>query len=166
MNRALSFFTLLCCSGKERKVTFQEFDRAKPDRKITAIKVHWGHWIDGLEVQFDRQSGTLHGGSHSKNNQPFEIPDGAYLQKVVGSVNKLYVTRLQFTLTNGTISKEYGTTKDAGDRFEFTAREGDVISGIHGSLITQNDDGADRAGNYIGAFGVYTAPKPNAHVSL
>lgn len=154
----------MLCSGKLGTQSFEEFDTNQPYRKITAIVVHSGFWIDGLEVQFEGEAGKLHGG-HNTQNETFRIPDGVYLTKIVGRVTELYLTMLQFHLSDGTVSQRYGEhgEQDLGKGFELFAWHGEVISGIHGSLITGTDEDSEMGGEYIGAIGAYIAPRPKAH---
>lgn len=114
---------------------FEAYDAARPYRKIVALVVHSGLWIDGLQVQFDDKdvgggSWRLHG-AHHHNNRTFHIPEHVYLTKITGEKGGEYVHQLQFHLSDGQSSPLFGSSP--GIPFEYTAEEGEVICGIRGA---------------------------------
>jgi hypothetical protein len=144
-------------SGRFIGQEFDTFDPERPHRKITAIIVHSGDWIDGIEVQYDNQPGELYGGDHP-HAQVFPIPEGAYLQEIYGEVGGQYINRIQFRLSNRTTSRDYGN--NPGDHFTLAFDEpGTIISGIHGSV----HHNVSRNGDYIEALGVWTARRISSH---
>lgn len=149
-------------TGRFLGVAFDTFNHEQPTRKITAITVHSGHWIDGIEVEYDNKQeegkpyGTYHPNS-VKLKQRFVIKDGEYLQKITGRLGGQYVHQLQFHTTGGpdSDSKRYGETRGDYD-FVLGGQRGTIISGVHGSVWYNDGRGAA----YVEALGVYIAPAP------
>lgn len=136
-----------------------------PVTQIRQVIVHWGSYVNKIEIHYDPSGGTeavfSHGNTDGPNVDAFVLDPDDYLVGIMGTFGNLkgddgpYVRTISFLTVKGTKSQEWGGATPGGSfpspstwapiwNYSYTACPGTPIIAFFGG-----------SGDYINNIGVY-----------